>query len=553
MDLLNVATGNGLLRLSGSAGAGTLGAPVAGGFDLDNDGDLDFAMGRMQASPLGRSIAGQVDVVFGNGQIAQSIDAAVANSNVLTIIGDGVREATGAEIWMGEVTGDGIGDLLIGRPNYHATVPDRIGAGALTIIIGGQALRDLATNNTALDLRSPPANLRVVTITGAAALDRMGFWMRAGDITGDGVDDIIVGADQEDNGGAVNSGAAYVIRGGPHLDATLHVDLASFGSTALAGHILKIMPPPGSDEHHFAATNALGDLDNNGRAEILVASALNRAGGILYADGADPSTAVGKGNNPFGTAFIVWDDNIPATTSWPAGFEFSVDNAPMTVTRIDGGSVPGLFTNDKFGEELLGGRDYNNDGATDLFIGDLSGTGRSDRTLSGLGYVFFSAANLRNRNFTMSNIPVDLNVSTIIGPAAGTITSDTTLHGDIDNDGIDDLVIASPTASPMGREEAGIAHVIWGKAGPWPDVIDFEENSKPSPVDLRITEIFGAHGKMSNNDHGDTLMYSAASADMDGDGSDDLVINEMRGNGVDVGALDVGNLIIISGATVPKE
>lgn len=48
-------------------------------------------------------------------------------------------------------------------------------------------------------------------------------------------------------------------------------------------------------------------------------------------------------------------------------------------------------------------------------------------------------------------------------------------------------------------------------------------------------------------------MYSATSADMDGDGRDDIIINEMRGNSVDPTALDVGNLLIIGGATIPKE
>ena len=53
-----------------------------------------------------------------------------------------------------------------------------------------------------------------------------------------------------------------------------------------------------------------------------------------------------------------------------------------------------------------------------------------------------------------------------------------------------------------------------------------------------------------SGDTGDTLGYSAASADIDGDGVMDIVVNEMVGNGLQPGSIDVGNLIILSGASV---
>ncbi len=75
---------------------------------------------------------------------------------------------------------------------------------------------------------------------------------------------------------------------------------------------------------------------------------------------------------------------------------------------------------------------------------------------------------------------------------------------------------------------------------------------RPEPASFPITDIYGANGEQSVNDTGDTLMYSAAAADIDGDGRTDLIVNEMRGNGVSATALDVGNLLIIGGARVPK-
>ncbi|MCH8929655.1 MAG: FG-GAP repeat protein [Proteobacteria bacterium] len=551
LDLNGLSVANGLIRVSGAESTGAFGVPVAGGFDCDNDGFLDYARSEMLASPFSRVNAGQVRLIFGDGRIMQSIDTAVPNANILTIAGSAPNEVTGSEIWMDDVTGDGLCDLLIARQNFKEPASGRIGAGALTILVGNSTLRDLAANGVILDLAAPPPNVTLFTLVGAAELDRLGMWVRTGDVTGDGIADILVGADQEDNASESNRGAAYLIRGGVHLDANLTIDLAAFGATALAGHIAKITPPPGSADYHFGATVALADLDNNGRSEVLIAAALSRIGGSLLADGAPNNSAIRHGGNPGGSLFIVWDDNFPLGTSWANGFSFSVDNAPGSTTRIDGGSVPNLFSNERFGEELLGGLDYDADGTADLFVGDISGVSRADRVRAGVGHVFFSASLLRNQHFSMSTGPAGVRTTTILGPA-GSISGDTSLHGDIDGDGIADLAIASPLENPLGRVQAGVVHILWGQAGPWPEVIDLQNDRQPDPAVFAITNIFGANGERSVDDTGDTLMYSAAAADMDRDGKIDLIINEMRGNGVSPAALDVGNLLIISGEIVPR-
>ncbi|MBT8137611.1 MAG: FG-GAP repeat protein, partial [Gammaproteobacteria bacterium] len=250
LDLAGQPTGNGFHRVSGSASTGRFGVPVASGADCDNDGLMDYAMSAMVAAPFGRTAAGQVHLVFGDGSLAGAdIDTAMSNTNVLTIAGAGPNEIAGSEIWIDDVTGDGIGDLLIGRQNYREPTTDRLGAGALSIVIGGSELRDLAIAGTTLDLAAV-AGARVLTLVGANELDRFGFWFRTGDVTGDGIADILVGADQEDTNGENNSGSAWLIRGGAHLDASADIDLAGFGTTTLAGHVLRIEPPAGSEDYH---------------------------------------------------------------------------------------------------------------------------------------------------------------------------------------------------------------------------------------------------------------------------------------------------------------
>jgi len=541
VDLATVSTSDGVLRrVHGFDGNGAFGVPVAGGFDCDDDGFVDYAMASMLADPLGRQNAGEVYLVFGDGTVAGTVDTAVAQAGVLRIAGDGTDEVTGSEIWMDDVTGDGVGDLLLARQNHR---PDaaRPGAGALTILVGGSGLRTHAAGLTAVDLRAPPAALALTTIVGVSAVDRLGIWVRTGDVTGDGTADIVVGADQEDLAADLDNGAAYVIRGGPHLATTQTIDLAAFGTTALAGDLMRITPPVASVEHHFGATCQIADLDGNGRGEVLVASALNRAGAVLEADGAPGGAAHGIGGTADGTLYIAWDDNFTGDP-WPAGYTFDITSPPGTNTIIDGG-----FLNANFGEEIVGGLDYDDDGTPDLFVGDITGDLSGSRLNAGAGHLLFDAASLKGLSFGVDALPPGTMMTTFLGGAAGYISSDTALHGDFDGDGIDDIAFSAPHARPFSRFNAGALYVFFGQAGPWPVLVDLMDGALPEPTALRIAVVAGARGN-DGADVGDTLAYSAAAGDVDGDGRDDLITNEMQGNGVAPAAEDVGNLIVVSGA-----
>ncbi len=160
---------------------------------------------------------------------------------VLRITGAGFRvlaEMTGSEIWIDDVTGDGLGDLLICRQNYSPAIGfgPRYGAGALTIIVGGPELRTLADRQQVLDLALPPPEVTIFNLWGAQPNDRLGIWVRTGDVDGDGTPDLALAADQE-NG---HQGAIYLVRGGSHLAASATADLGNFGTTMLAGNIARI-------------------------------------------------------------------------------------------------------------------------------------------------------------------------------------------------------------------------------------------------------------------------------------------------------------------------
>lgn len=544
-DLAEFEPGDGLYKqVLGSVGTGSSGVPVAGGLDIDKDGYRDYAMAAMRASPQGRSRAGQIFLVFGDGTAAGLIDTAYENPRVLEIHGDQVQESTGSEVWMGDVTGDGYGDLIICRQNY--THSGRTGAGALTLIPANAALRTMAANGEVLDLRSPPGGINVINIYGAMALSRLCIWARNGDVTGDGIDDLAIGADRDTSAGDTDAGAVYLLRGGSWLKTSRNIDLANF-SAAAPGNLARVKPrivngDDNMEHYHFGATMQLADLDGNGKAEVLAAAALSRAGAVLAPLG---GSAHGTGGTANGTLFIAWDDNFGG--DWIPAPDFAIGSGPGSYTIIDGGNDDGVNPgprNSDFGEEILGGLDYDGNDSIDLFVGDLTGDGFGDvvRSNGGLAHVIYDAATLKGLEIELDAPPDGFAMATFLGPHVGGIAGDTALHGDFSNDGFDDIAFSSPHDAPFDRQHAGTLHIVLGKNGKWPVFSDLLPANYPSPAVVQVHEIYGANGS-GGGTTGDVLCYSGANADMTGDGIPDLIVNEMQGDG-SIEA-DVGNLLII--------
>jgi len=539
LDLADDGAASGVVRrVYGAGGSGQYGVPVAGGLDVDGDGHADYAIAHLTASPLGRFRAGEVELVFGDGTFSGSIDASTVQAGVLKVFGDQPYETAGSEVWMADVTGDGLGDLLICRQNFSPS-GTRYGAGALTVIAGAAALATHAQSLQPIDLRSPPAGLPVTTLLGVAAGDRFCVWTRTGDVTGDGVDDLVVGADQEDGLGQTHRGALYVLQGGAWLAAGGTLDLADLGTGALQGRVAHVTLPSGANEYHLGATCQIADLDGNGLGEVLGAAALNRAGASL---GPNPSSRPWHpaGGAPRGYLYVLWDDNF--TPPWPAVLEINLSNPPGSRTLIRGGN-----RNSEFGEEILGGLDYDDDGNAELFVGDLVAdeTPAHNRLTSGAGYVFYNVPLLRDLDVYLDSPQPQVTFSTILGPIASAIGADTAAHGDFDGDGLGDLAFCSPKASPLGRVHAGVVDVLQGRPGGWPAVIDTA--ALPPESAVRVAEIRGASG-FGVAGQGDILCYSGAAGDVDDDGLADLLINEMEGAGP--AGDDVGNLLAIDGTVL---
>jgi hypothetical protein len=359
--------------------------------------------------------------------------------------------------------------------------------------------------------------------------------MRTGDVDGDGIADIVVGADEADAPRSINAGEVYVIRGGPHLHETTIVDLVDYPPATLGEHVTLITPPDRFPNGHFGATVQLGDLDGNGRAELVASAALDRAGAAVRLNGAPAGTGIGIGGIGRGSTFILWDTWF-APDQWVSGRVIAIDGVEPEISRITGG-----LRNAHLGEELLAGADFDGNGQPDLFLGDIRGRGPNGAS-AGTGYVFFDAATIRSRGFNVDEMPRDVRCTIIHGVSAGALSADAAAWGNLDGDRFDDLVITSPHENPSFRASAGSLHAIYGQDTGWPAEIDLAANRLPDTV--RTVHMIGALGG-NGVDAGDTLGYSIAVADMNADGMDDIITNEMQGNGSQ--SLDVGNLVLYSG------
>ncbi|NRA58308.1 MAG: FG-GAP repeat protein [Phycisphaerales bacterium] len=312
----------------------------------------------------------------------------------------------------------------------------------------------------------------------------------AGDINGDGINDIIIGAQNGSPSGRTRAGVTYVVYGRPASDpfpADFQLsDLDGTNGFRIEGVV--------EEDNSGNAVAVAGDINGDGFVDL-----------IIGAERADPG-----GNDTAGSSYVVFGRG--PGDPFPATFQLA-DLDGNNGFRIDGGAA-----SDFSGAAVAAAGDVNGDGIDDVVIG-APGADTPSREDAGASYIVFG------RDASAGAFPSTLQVGDldgmngfrIDGANAGDLSGrSVAAAGDLNADGIGDLVIGAPGAEPGGRGLAGSVFVVYGRDG----------SANPFPTALQLFDIDGSNGFRLNgiNEFDSTGDAVAAAGDLNGDGIDDLAI-----------------------------
>lgn len=350
----------------------------------------------------------------------------------------------------GDVNGDGLADILIGASPANQSAGE-------TYLIYGRA-------NFA-----GPFDLAVadVTFSGIDSGDFAGESVSsAGDVNGDGLADLLIGAFGADPNGDSAAGETYLVYGRSTLAGAFDFADADVTFTGIDAQ----------DFSGFSVSSA-GDVNGDGLADLLIGASGPFQAGETYLIYGSPSLAGA----------------------------FDLAAADVTFS----GNVSG----DRSGASVSSAGDVNGDGLADLLIGapELSRT-----------YLVYGSAGLAG-DFDLTNADVTLNG---FGDSAGFSVSSA---GDVNGDGLSDLLVGDPGVTPNGALGAGESYLIFGSA------------SLAGTFDLSAADV-----TFVGIDAGDVAGRSVSSAgDVDGDGLTDLLI---AAPGFALGQIAVGEAYLVYGS-----
>ncbi|PXW89872.1 FG-GAP repeat protein [Nitrosomonas sp. Nm84] len=470
IDLSSLDGSNGF-RLDGTKSEDNSGSSVSSAGDVNGDGFDDVIVGALFADPAGSSY-----VVFGH---ASGFDAALDLSsldgnNGFRLDGETAGDYSGCAVSSaGDVNGDGFDDVIIGALGADTNGDN---SGSSYVVFGKTTGFDAEMDLSSLD------GSNGFRLDGAASKDVSGNAVSgAGDINGDGFDDVIIGSrDRNDD-----------------YSSPVTVDYVVFGKASGFSAAMNLSDLDGSNGFHLdantsvASTNSVssaGDVNGDGFDDLIVGIDFPSPEGYFTRDAA--SYVVFGKDSGFDPALNL--SNLDGSDGFRlAGANFSVYNGGLEVS--DAG-------------------DINGDGFGDLIVGSYSG---GNLYFSGVSYVVFGKA---------SGFTADLDLSSLDGNNGFRLDgemeddgsgSSVSSAGDINGDGFDDLIVGARGAGSNG-DQSGSSYVVFGRASDSDAVMDLSSLDGKNGIRLD-----GAADEESG-----TSVSNAG--DVNGDGFDDLLVGAPR-------------------------
>jgi hypothetical protein len=465
--LADVARGIGGFALDGEAEGDRAGRSVSGAGDVNGDGIDDIIVGASGADANG-SDSGRAYVVFGPADGSNVSLADVAQGiGGFVVDGQNERDFSGFSVsGAGDVNGDGLADVAVGRRIFEEGGP--YDYGRVYVVLG-------KADTSAVQLADVVAGDGGFILDGDRWYYHLGYSVsRAGDVNADGLADVVVSP--------VEDGDVHVVFGRTGTDRVVLRDLADQGE----GFTL---------DETTAQSAGAGDVNGDGLADLVVGGELRgyvvfgkvtsdtvslnlvergEGGFVLYREAGESSgvqTVSGAGDvNGDGLADVIMGASWVPAGGYSSGRAYVVFGREETdkvelglVAAGDGGfSVDGVYELRMCGQSVSGAGDINGDGLSDVIVStadvDVRGEDQPSRAYVVLGKESGRAVKLPD--VARGKGGFILEGEEVVWGSPGLVVSSA---GDVDDDGLPDVLVGAPFMSPNG-EESGRAYVVYGSS-----------------------------------------------------------------------------------------